>query len=93
MEVEVKLSLPNLESHARFKTLISQSHLKTVNQHNLFFDIPTSALSTKRAVLCTLRFLDDTCCVQSVILKFCCGVVFDLQRKKKEEIMVDWVWV
>ncbi|CAN1292463.1 hypothetical protein LINPERPRIM_LOCUS21579 [Linum perenne] len=28
MEIEVKLSLPNAESHARFKTLISQSHLK-----------------------------------------------------------------
>ncbi|CAN1141598.1 Triphosphate tunnel metalloenzyme 3 [Linum perenne] len=51
LEIEVKLSLPNTESHARFKTLISQSHLKTVNQRNLFFDTTTSGLSSKRAVL------------------------------------------
>ncbi|CAN1725407.1 hypothetical protein LINPERHAP1_LOCUS65 [Linum perenne] len=64
MEIEVKLSLPNAESHARFKTLISQSHLKTINQLNLFFDTTTSALSSKRAVL-RLRFLDESSCIVS----------------------------
>ncbi|CAN0857512.1 Triphosphate tunnel metalloenzyme 3 [Linum grandiflorum] len=82
MEVAAKLSLPNSESHARFKTLISQSHLKTVNHHNLFFDTPTSALSTKRAVL-RLRFLDDTHCVVS--LKAKAVLVDGVSRVEKDE--------
>ncbi|CAN0901135.1 Triphosphate tunnel metalloenzyme 3 [Linum grandiflorum] len=86
MEVEVKLSLPDSQSHARFKTLISQSHLKTVNQHNLFFDTPTSALSAKRAVL-RLRFLDDTRCVVS--LKAKAVLVDGVSRVEEDEEEID----
>ncbi|CAN1300474.1 Triphosphate tunnel metalloenzyme 3 [Linum perenne] len=86
MEIEVKLSLPNAESHARFKTLISQSHLKTVNQRNLFFDTPTSALSSKRAVL-RLRFLDETSCVVS--LKAKAVLVDGVSRVEEDEEEID----
>ncbi|CAN1193016.1 Triphosphate tunnel metalloenzyme 3 [Linum perenne] len=86
MEIEVKLSLPNVEPHARFKTLISQSHLKTVNQRNLFFDTTTSALSSKRAVL-RLRFLDESSCVVS--LKAEAVLVDGVSRVEEDEEEID----
>ncbi|KAJ0031820.1 hypothetical protein Pint_13839 [Pistacia integerrima] len=66
MEVEVKLRLKHSTAHHQVITLLSPFHLKTLHQHNLFFDTPTSSLSSQRTVL-RLRFLDkDTRCIVSL---------------------------
>ncbi|XP_031280788.1 triphosphate tunnel metalloenzyme 3 [Pistacia vera] len=66
MEVEVKLRLKHATAHHQVITLLAPFHLKTLHQHNLFFDTPTSSLSSQRTVL-RLRFLDkDTCCIVSL---------------------------
>ncbi|KAK0570932.1 hypothetical protein LWI29_008667 [Acer saccharum] len=69
MEVEVKLRLKDASAHKQVTTLLSPFHVKTLNQHNLFFDTPTSSLSSQRAVL-RLRFFDkDARCIVSLKAK------------------------
>ncbi|PIN20329.1 Triphosphatase [Handroanthus impetiginosus] len=59
MEVEVKLRLPNKESHQKLLSLLSPFHIITHHQHNTFFDGSASELSSRRGVL-RLRFYEDT---------------------------------
>ncbi|XP_057550942.1 triphosphate tunnel metalloenzyme 3 [Amaranthus tricolor] len=58
MEVEVKLRLPNSESHQALSSVLSKFLVKTHFQHNIFFDGANSELSAKRAVL-RLRFYGE----------------------------------
>lgn len=51
MEIEVKLRLPNQETHKTLTSLLNPHHTKTHNQHNHFFDTISGHLSTHRAVL------------------------------------------
>ncbi|KAF7134266.1 hypothetical protein RHSIM_Rhsim08G0210300 [Rhododendron simsii] len=55
MEVEVKLRLPDSTSHQKLTQLLSPFHTKTLLQENIFFDTPTSHLSSTRSAL-RLRF-------------------------------------
>ncbi|KAJ0031821.1 hypothetical protein Pint_13838 [Pistacia integerrima] len=69
MEVEVKLRLKHSKDHHQLLTLLSPFYIKTLHQHNLFFDTPTSSLSSQRAFL-RLQFLDkDTRCFISLKAK------------------------
>lgn len=71
MEVEVKLRLPNSDSHKTLISLLSPFHIKTHNQHNNFFDGISGELSGRRAVL-RIRFYNDqpiTKCVISLKAK------------------------
>lgn len=69
MEVEVKLRLPDSDAHQRLSTVLSQFHLKTHVQENIFFDGANSELSTNLAAL-RLRFYDlDSHCVLSLKAK------------------------
>ncbi|XP_031280778.1 triphosphate tunnel metalloenzyme 3-like isoform X2 [Pistacia vera] len=69
MEVEVKLRLKHSTDHHQLLTLLSPFYIKTLHQHNLFFDTPTSSLSSQRAFL-RLQFLDkDTRCFISLKAK------------------------
>lgn len=66
MEVEVKLSLKHSTDHHQLLTLLSAFYIKTLHQHNLFFDTPTSSLTSQHAFL-RLQFLDkDTRCFISL---------------------------
>lgn len=58
MEVEVKLRLLTSTAHHRLTTLLTQFHLKTLHQRNIFFDTPKNDLSLRRTVL-RLRFLQN----------------------------------
>ncbi|CAI0542652.1 unnamed protein product [Linum tenue] len=85
--VEVKLGLPDAAAHSKFKSLISEFHIKTVNQQNLFFDTPAAALASERAVL-RLRFLDGvTRCVVS--LKARAVLVDGVSRVEEDEEEID----
>lgn len=87
MEVEVKLRLKDSSAHRHLITLLSTFHVGTVNQHNLFFDTPTSSLSSQRAVL-RLRFLDkDARCIVS--LKAKPTLVDGVSRVEEDEEEVD----
>ncbi|XWS16500.1 hypothetical protein CRYUN_Cryun34aG0093700 [Craigia yunnanensis] len=55
MEVEVKLRLPNSNSHQKLCNLLSPFHVKTLIQENIFFDTPNSALASNNSAL-RLRF-------------------------------------
>ncbi|XP_039060950.1 triphosphate tunnel metalloenzyme 3-like isoform X2 [Hibiscus syriacus] len=55
MEVEVKLRLPDPESHQRLSDLLSPFLAETLIQENVFFDTPTSALAAANSAL-RLRF-------------------------------------
>ncbi|KAL4366238.1 hypothetical protein GQ457_05G034910 [Hibiscus cannabinus] len=55
MEVEVKLRLPNPESHQRLSDLLSPFLAQTLLQENVFFDTPTAALAAAKSAL-RLRF-------------------------------------
>ncbi|XVF24737.1 hypothetical protein REPUB_Repub13aG0152800 [Reevesia pubescens] len=55
MEVEVKLRLPNSNSHQKLSNLLSPFHTKTLIQENIFFDTPKSVLASNNAAL-RLRF-------------------------------------
>ncbi|GKV07578.1 hypothetical protein SLEP1_g19331 [Rubroshorea leprosula] len=55
MEVEVKLRLPNSDSHQKLSNLLSPFHLKTFVQENFFFDTPHSTLAFAYSAL-RLRF-------------------------------------
>ncbi|XP_021906381.1 triphosphate tunel metalloenzyme 3-like [Carica papaya] len=69
MEVEVKLRLPDSDSHQRLSDLLSPFHRKTLIQDNFFFDDADSNLSSNLAVL-RLRFYDlDARCVLSLKAK------------------------
>ncbi|OMP01428.1 hypothetical protein COLO4_11859 [Corchorus olitorius] len=55
MEVEVKLRLPNSNSHQKLSNLLSPFHTKTLAQENIFFDTPTTTLASNNSAL-RLRF-------------------------------------
>ncbi|KAK8492898.1 hypothetical protein V6N13_093958 [Hibiscus sabdariffa] len=55
MEVEVKLRLPNPESHQKLSDLLSPFLAETLVQENVFFDTPTTALAAAKSAL-RLRF-------------------------------------
>ncbi|KAK8481115.1 hypothetical protein V6N13_032828 [Hibiscus sabdariffa] len=55
MEVEVKLRLPNPESHQKLSDLLSPFLAQTLLQENVFFDTPTTALAAAKSAL-RLRF-------------------------------------
>ncbi|MBA0627377.1 hypothetical protein Godav_004897 [Gossypium davidsonii] len=55
MEVEVKLRLPNSQSHQKLSNLLSPFHTTTLIQENIFFDTPTTTLAVSNAAL-RLRF-------------------------------------
>jgi uncharacterized protein YjbK len=87
MEVEVKLKLPDLESHQKLHSLLSPFHLKTHRQYNTFFDGASAELSSKRAVL-RLRFYDDDVkCVVS--LKAKAVIVDGVSRVEEDEEEID----
>ncbi|KAE9602323.1 hypothetical protein Lal_00049432 [Lupinus albus] len=87
MEVEVKLRLPNAESHRHVTTLLSPFHVTTHRQHNLFFDGSNSQLSSQRAVL-RLRFYNDNeRCVVS--LKAKAVLVNGVSRVEEDEEDLD----
>ncbi|KAL1372222.1 hypothetical protein HN51_002360 [Arachis hypogaea] len=69
MEVEVKLRLPNADSHRRVTALLAPFHAATHRQRNLFFDGADSELSSKRAVLRLRFYNDDERCVVSLKAK------------------------
>ncbi|XP_065850762.1 triphosphate tunnel metalloenzyme 3 [Euphorbia lathyris] len=69
MEVEVKLRLPDSTNFARLNSILSPFHLKTLNQHNLFFDSDSATLSSQRAVLRCRFFNQDSRCVLSLKAK------------------------
>ncbi|MED6205168.1 hypothetical protein PIB30_015282 [Stylosanthes scabra] len=69
MEVEVKLRLPNADSHRRVTALLAPFHAATYRQRNLFFDGAESELSSKRAVLRLRFYNDDERCVVSLKAK------------------------
>ncbi|KAH7574350.1 hypothetical protein JRO89_XS03G0285300 [Xanthoceras sorbifolium] len=88
MEVEVKLRLKDATAHHQLTTtLLSPFHVKTLHQHNLFFDTPTSSLSSQRAVL-RLRFFDkDARCIVS--LKSKPTLVDGVSRVEEDEEELD----
>ncbi|XVF74781.1 hypothetical protein PTKIN_Ptkin13bG0139300 [Pterospermum kingtungense] len=55
MEVEVKLRLPNSNSHQKLSNLLSPFHTKTLLQENIFFDTPNSTLASNYSAL-RIRF-------------------------------------
>ncbi|KAB2026548.1 hypothetical protein ERO13_D06G191000v2 [Gossypium hirsutum] len=55
MEVEVKLRLPNSQSHQKLSNLLSPFHTTTLIQENIFFDTPTTTLAVSNSAL-RLRF-------------------------------------
>ncbi|XP_031479972.1 triphosphate tunnel metalloenzyme 3-like [Nymphaea colorata] len=66
MEVEVKLRIPDADSHQRLASLLSPFHLQTHLQENVFFDGARGELSSSRSVL-RLRFYNaDSRCVVSL---------------------------
>lgn len=84
MEVELKLRLKNAASHKQLISLLSQFHTKTLRQHNLFFDTPTSFLSSQRSVL---RLRKDTRCV--LCLKSKPSLVNGVSRVEEDEEELD----
>ncbi|KAJ7005045.1 triphosphate tunnel metalloenzyme 3-like [Populus alba x Populus x berolinensis] len=62
MEVEVKLRLPDSNSHQKLSIILASFHTKTLIQENIFFDTTNSKLSSNFAAL-RLRFynLDSYC--------------------------------
>ncbi|KAJ8768193.1 hypothetical protein K2173_021133 [Erythroxylum novogranatense] len=87
MEVEVKLRLADSTSHNHVKSLLLPFHVKTLNQHNLFFDSSNGSLSSQRAVL-RLRFYDDDArCVLSLKAKPL--LVNGISRVEEDEEEVD----
>ncbi|KAJ8755369.1 hypothetical protein K2173_019167 [Erythroxylum novogranatense] len=69
MEIEVKLRLPDSQSHQKLSSLLSAFHVKTHVQENFFFDTKTSRLATRLAAL-RIRFYNlDSRCVLSLKAK------------------------
>uniref|UniRef100_A0A7N0UIF0 CYTH domain-containing protein n=1 Tax=Kalanchoe fedtschenkoi TaxID=63787 RepID=A0A7N0UIF0_KALFE len=66
MEVEVKLRLPNAEAYSDVASILSDFHVKTHLQENLFFDGASGELSSKRAVLRLRFYNNDARCVVSL---------------------------
>ena len=65
MEVEIKLRLPDATSHQKLSDLLSQFHVQTLIQENIFFDGANAELTSNLAVL-RIRFYDDVHCVLSL---------------------------
>ncbi|XP_058111460.1 triphosphate tunnel metalloenzyme 3 isoform X2 [Magnolia sinica] len=87
MEVEVKLRLPDSAAHQKLSDVLSSVHLKTHLQENIFFDGPTSQLSSQLAAL-RLRFYDqDSRCVVS--LKARPSIVDGISRVSEDEEEMD----
>ncbi|OIV99886.1 hypothetical protein TanjilG_26224 [Lupinus angustifolius] len=87
MEVEVKLRLPNAESHGHVTTLLGPFHVITHRQHNLFFDGANSQLLSQRAVLRLRFYNDDERCVVS--LKAKAVLVNGVSRVEEDEEDID----
>ncbi|KAK6912256.1 CYTH domain [Dillenia turbinata] len=69
MEVEVKLRLPDSNSHQKLSDILSPFHTKTLIQDNIFFDGANSELISNKAVL-RLRFYNlDSLCILSLKAK------------------------
>ncbi|KAL9386373.1 hypothetical protein Peur_019497 [Populus x canadensis] len=69
MEVEVKLRLPDSNSHQKLSIILSSFHTKTLIQENIFFDTTNSKLSSNFAAL-RLRFYNlDSYCILSLKAK------------------------
>ncbi|KAL2227400.1 triphosphate tunel metalloenzyme 3-like [Sesamum indicum] len=66
MEVEVKFRLPNKSSHQKLLSLLSQLHITTLYQLNVFVDGSAYELSSQRAVL-LLRLYEQPRTPQCVI--------------------------
>ncbi|WCJ40485.1 Triphosphate tunnel metalloenzyme 3 [Euphorbia peplus] len=66
MEVEVKLRLPNSKSHQTLSSILSPFHIKTLTQHNFFFDTPNSHLTSNLTVLRIRFYNQDSHCVLSL---------------------------
>lgn len=85
MEVEVKLRLPDNETHKTLISLLSPFHIRTHNQHNNFFDGVAGQLSSKRAVL-RIRFYNDQPATKCVIsLKAKAVLVNGVSRVEEDE--------
>ncbi|XP_038900512.1 triphosphate tunnel metalloenzyme 3-like [Benincasa hispida] len=69
VEVEIKLRLPDSSSHHKLSHLLSSHHIKTHNQHNIFFDGANAELSSNLAVLRIRFYDDDSHCVLSLKAK------------------------
>ncbi|WCJ29956.1 Triphosphate tunnel metalloenzyme 3 [Euphorbia peplus] len=69
MEVEVKLNLLNSTNFSLLKSTLTPFHLKTLIQHNLFFDSDSATLSSQRAVLRCRFYNGDSRCVFSLKAK------------------------
>ncbi|CAL0325664.1 unnamed protein product [Lupinus luteus] len=87
MEVEVKLRLPNAESHRHVTTLLAPFHVITHRQHNFFFDGANSQLLSRRAVLRLRFYNDDERCVVS--LKAKAVLVNGVSRVEEDEEDID----
>ncbi|PIN20330.1 Triphosphatase [Handroanthus impetiginosus] len=89
MEVEVKLRLPNKESHQKLLSLLSPFHIVTHHQHNTFFDGSASELSSRRGVL-RLRFYEDTNLPKCVVcLKAKQALANGISRVEEDEEELD----
>ncbi|KAK3039958.1 hypothetical protein RJ639_027148 [Escallonia herrerae] len=87
MEVEVKLRLPDPETHQALLFLLAPFHVTTHRQHNAFFDGAAGELSSRAAVL-RLRFYDgDSKCVAS--LKAKSTLVNGISRVEEDEEEID----
>ncbi|XP_050234357.1 triphosphate tunnel metalloenzyme 3-like [Mercurialis annua] len=87
MEVEVKLRLPNSESHQKLSNILSPFHTQTLIQENIFFDTPTSHLASNLAIL-RLRFYNqDSHC--TLTLKSKPTLANGISRIEEQEEPVD----
>ncbi|KAK1418453.1 hypothetical protein QVD17_27598 [Tagetes erecta] len=88
MEVEVKLRLPNSQTHKTLISLLSPFHITTHNQHNNFFDGLAGELSSRRAVL-RIRFYNDQVTKCVISLKAKAVLENGVSRVEEDEEQID----
>ncbi|XP_031107765.1 triphosphate tunnel metalloenzyme 3 [Ipomoea triloba] len=89
MEIEVKLRLPDADSHRKLLSLLTPFHIQTHHQRNTFFDGAAAELSSQRAVL-RLRFYENSESPKCVVsLKAKAVIVNGVSRVEEDEEELD----
>ncbi|VFQ77169.1 unnamed protein product [Cuscuta campestris] len=89
MEIEVKLRLPDADSHGKLLSILAPFHIQTHHQRNTFFDGAAAELSSRRAVL-RLRFYEQSQTPRCVVsLKEKAELVGGVSRVEEDEEDLD----